>query len=270
MVVKRQADFASNTTLIDQRRSTLNTCTGNRTTSKSNPEEEGIVFSTDDFASCFNSPLAEFYGREIDVTVRNQTRGDFIFVGRDYSSKQKLCRCDVGVIVPDDRFILFEFLKVNLKCSVAAIYISKLTSENHRYPVRSFCKHHTADDGFDTFRFRYHAAVVSLSIIRVSTDQMMHLRFSAVVRSEEPQLQHLQTAAYKGLLQVNVSLLVVVAVVVLVLVVVVVVLVVAVVVVVAAAAAAAVVVTAAAVVVVVVVVVAVIVVVVIAAVVVSS
>ena len=164
-----------------------------------------FVFSTDDYISCFKSNREVFSFYHLYVTISNQTQGDFSFVARDYASKSRVQKrgfrqCNVGILVPEDKIILFEPLNVNLKdCEGTSVAIMDSSTNYNR--IRGFDQNYKADKGYNRFFLHSNSAVVGfiVNMRKFSTECMMHFTFSAVSPSEAPQLQHMEIGAMKGL-----------------------------------------------------------------------
>ena len=155
----------------------------------------GFLFSTGNFSRCFRSILATTtYNR---ITINNATHGDFVFVARDYTKKAHTRQCDIKVTVPHDKIILFELLDLALPCRKATIEI-KIPHIKMQEAAATFCGDYQKDKPENKFIVSSHTAVVSFIMYAFSTSHTLHLRCSAIPRSEDHHLQHIRLNEHKG------------------------------------------------------------------------
>ena len=156
-------------------------------------ETKGFVFSTDDFASCFESSART--EKDPFININNHSQGVLTFVGSDYVRSGGKRQCYVTVTVPVDKVLHFEMLDFNLPCTnaTAKIYISTDINSIPYFP--KIC-------GYINSRRRlivpFNSAGIVLDIEIFSSLLVMSLRFSAVSH-EGPQLQHTVIDTTKGM-----------------------------------------------------------------------
>ena len=163
------------------------------TTRKPASETKGFVFSTDDFASCFESSTRT--DKDPFININDHSNGLLTFNGMNYVGREGKRQCYITVSVPDDKVLRFEMLDFNLPCTKATARIYNSTDINSMPYFPKLC-------GYISQRKRlivpFNSAGIVLDIEIFSSVLVMSLRFSAV-SNEGPQLQHTFIDATKGM-----------------------------------------------------------------------
>ena len=141
-----------------------------------------FLFSTDNFASCFSSPAGDFLSKQLYTTSVNHVQGDFHYSGKLRQLK-KLGRCDVGVVVPEDKIILFKMTRINLPCRNGFVRIYESTNTKYDNRRLTFCAKRTGQKPRASLLVTSQTAVVTLVIRRLSPDTLVQVHFSAVLPS---------------------------------------------------------------------------------------
>ena len=158
--------------------------------------EQGLVFSTQDFKDCFR-PYS-WQGIYTYVEINNHTHGEFLFLGRDINRKFRLRQCAIRISVPRDKIFLFELLDLALPCSMARLQIFNSTRVSFRAKAADFCGNYRKENHDNRIIVPFHTCALLLSMHRVVSTNVLHLKFSAISQSDGHHLQHIKNSKHKG------------------------------------------------------------------------
>ena len=162
-------------------------------------KQNGFVFATEDFDRCFNSPAGHILSSEPFFVVTDQAHGHFHFVGSQTVSKPNKRRCNIGIMAPENKILLFEVLDMTLQCGNGSVSIFKSPTIDFTADPLRLCGSSLAAESFSRHVFPFQCAYVSFSMFTFSAESVVRLKFSAVSPSERPVLQHIQLSENKGL-----------------------------------------------------------------------
>ena len=144
------------------------------------PTMKHFAFNTTDFGDCFNSPAGDFLNRQIYTTSTHFEFGEFHYSAKHLKPKE-LVRCDIRVVVPKDKSILFNIINARLPCLFGKIIIYKSTNKKNGNKRLAYCQRTPADRPQTSVEVLSPTAVVTFIMGRFSSDVIIQLHFSAVL-----------------------------------------------------------------------------------------
>ena len=146
------------------------------------PTRKHFAFNTKDFSDCFSSPAGDYLNRQIYTTSTHFEFGEFHYSAKLLRSRD-LVRCDIRVVVPEDKDIFFNITNINLSCSHGKIIIYKSTNTKNVNRRLTYCERNPADRLQTSVHVLSPTAVATFIIRWFSPDVIIQLHFSAVLRS---------------------------------------------------------------------------------------
>ena len=142
-----------------------------------------FVFTTENFASCFNSPAGDVLSTRIYTRSINYLRGEFHYSGKLWR-QMRMARCDIGITVPDDNNILFKMTDINLPCRYGWLRIYESTNSKKGNRRLTYCENSNSHSPRSTLLVLSNTAVVTFLIKRFSRDVLLRsFSFSAVPKN---------------------------------------------------------------------------------------
>ena len=149
------------------------------TAGRSTQTTRHFIFSTQDFARCFSSPVGDFLSRQIYRRSRNYMEGEFRCSWKNLKQK-KLGRCDIGITVPGDRSILFQMTGMNLPCNNGFLRIYESTNKRRSNRRLTYCVKDNKETPPTSLLVPSNTAVVTFVFKRFSPQVHVQVHFSAV------------------------------------------------------------------------------------------
>ena len=148
------------------------------------PTMKHFAFNTTDFSNCFSSPEGDFMNKKIYTTLTHYEFGEFHYSAKHLEPKE-LVRCDIRVVVPKDKSMFFNITNASLPCSYGRIIIHKATNRKKGNRRLTYCNRNPVDRPQTSVHVLSPTAVATFILGRFSSDVIIQLHFSAVLRSAD-------------------------------------------------------------------------------------